>query len=218
MTVLMRVLAVVAHPDDEALGCGGALAKLTDDGHEAIVLLPTRRNDARGRDCWGELVGAFEQSCRLLGARPVILDPLLDETEATSQVHELQNRILPLVEDADFVFTHWPHDANQVHRGIARAVEIATRPFRRRRDVSLFEVPTSTDQTFGGTGAAAFTPTEYVVLSAEQACRKCEAVAAYATELAPGRTPTDIDRRLRFRGAEIGVDFAEAFVVARRFR
>lgn len=214
----MNYLAVVAHPDDEALGCGAALAKAVDDGHRAVVLLATRRCDPRGEASWPTLVESFRQSCDILGARAVVLDDLLPETDAEPRPDLLHERIVPWVEEADVVLTHWPGDVNQVHRGVAAAVEIATRPFRRRRDVSLFEIPTSTDQIFGGSAARAFAPNEYVVVSADQARRKCDAFAAYAGETAPGRTPADVERRLRLRGQEIGVEFAEAYVVARRFR
>jgi len=214
----VNYLAVVAHPDDEALGCGAALAKAVDDGHRAVVLLATRRCDPRGIASWASLVDAFHRSCDILGARPIALDDLLPETDAEPRPDLLHDRILPWVEQADVVLTHWPGDVNQVHRGISTAVEIATRPFRRRRDVSLFEIPTSTDQIFGGNSARVFAPNEYVVVSADQARRKCAAFAEYAGETAPGRSPDDIERRLRLRGQEIGVEFAEAFVVARRFR
>jgi len=211
----MNVLAVIAHPDDEALGCGGTLAKLADAGHTTTVLLPVRRCDPRGHANWLELASAFEKSCELLGASSVVLEELLDETRAEADVHLLHDAIAPHVERADLVLTHWTGDVNQVHRGVARAVEIATRPFRRRRNVSLFEIPTSTDQGFGG--GAAFNPSEYVLLDESHARRKCDAIALYGSEMAPGRTPEDVERQLRRRGAEIGARFAEAFVVARRF-
>ena len=212
-----RYLVVVAHPDDEALGCGGLIAKASDAGNEVRVLLATARCDPRGIAHWPALLRQFEQSCQLLGAAPILADPLLPETDAEPSPHRLTDLILPWVEEADAVLTHWPGDVNQVHRGVARAVEIATRPFRRRRDVSLFEVPTSTDQAFGGTSRLAFAPNEYVVLDASHARRKCEAVELYASEVVAGRTGDDIERRLRMRGAEIGATFAEAYSVARRF-
>jgi LmbE family N-acetylglucosaminyl deacetylase len=212
----MKVLAVIAHPDDEALGCGGRLAKHADAGDEVTVLLPIRRCDPRGVREWSRLISQLQRSCDLLGARFSLGDPLIDETEAEPRVHALHDVIAPMIEGADLVLTHWHGDVNQVHRGVSRAVEIATRPFRRRRDVSLFEVPSSTDQTFGDR-ARAFAPTEFVALTADQARRKIEAIAGYASEIAPGRRPEDIDRLLRVRGAQIGVEFAEAYVVGRRF-
>jgi LmbE family N-acetylglucosaminyl deacetylase len=213
----VNVLVVVAHPDDEVLGCGGTIRKLSDSGDDVSVMLATRRCDRRGRENWSALVEAFEESCALLGAKAVLGNALLDETQAEARVDQLHDAILPLVERANLVLTHWPGDVNQVHRGVARAVEIATRPFRRRRNVSCFEIPTSTDQVFGGT-TIAFQPTEYVLLTAAQVERKRTALAFYSTEMAPGRTPDDVERRMRFRGAEIGAEFAEAFVVARRFQ
>lgn len=209
----MRVAAVVAHPDDEVLGCGGTLARLAEEGHEVRVVLPLRRCDPRGREHWEPLVGAFRRACAHLGAVPEVLPTLLEETRAETHPHELHDAILPWVEWADTVFTHWPGDANQVHRGVARAVEVATRPFRRRRDVYLFEVPTSTEQGF----MPSFSPTAYALLARAHAERKCEAMALYGTEEAPGRRPADLLRRMELRGAEAGAEYAEAFAVARLF-
>ncbi|AHG90496.1 LmbE family protein [Gemmatirosa kalamazoonensis] len=213
----MRVLAVVAHPDDETLGCGGTLARLADEGNEVTALLALRRCDPRGVANWSALVECFERACALLGARAAVHDAPLDETLAETHPHELHDRVAPWVARADLVLTHWPGDVNQVHRGVARAVEIATRPFRRRVNVSLFEIPSSTDQTFGVAGAHAFLPNEFVLLGTDHVRRKCEAMALYSTEHAPGRTAADVERRLRVRGAEVGAEFAEAFAVARRF-
>jgi LmbE family N-acetylglucosaminyl deacetylase len=213
----MNVLAVVAHPDDEALGCGGTLARLADDGARVTVLLPLRRCDPRGRATWQQLLTSMRQSCEILGATLALPEHLMDETDAEPRVDQLHDAILPWVEQAELILTHWPGDVNQVHRGVARAVEIATRPFRRRRDVSCFEVPTSTEQVFG-IGGDQFRATEHVVLSAEHARRKCAAVEVYGAELVPGRLVPDVERRLRVRGSEIGAEFAEAFAVARRFR
>src|SRR5438128_7282815 len=112
-----RVLAVVAHPDDEALGCGGTLALLAGRGHAVDVLLPLRRCDPRGVEHWDALLAAFARSCAALGATPIVVDRPLDETRAETHVHELHDLVVPYVERADVILTHWPGDANQVHRG-----------------------------------------------------------------------------------------------------
>jgi len=214
----MKVVVVVAHPDDEALGCGGTIARWSAEGAAVTVLLPLKRRDPRGISAWDALLTGFERSCEALGATPALPAALMNETDAETRLNELHDVILPWIERADLVLTHWPGDVNQVHRGVSRAVEIATRPFRRRRDVSCFEVPTSTEQGFGGAMATPFAPNEYVVLTEAHVRAKLKALDCYPSELDRGRRPEDVERRLRLRGSEIGGDYAEAFVVARRFR
>ncbi len=209
----MRVVVVIAHPDDETLGCGGTLARLVDEGHPVRVVLPLRRSDPRGVEHWDAILEDFHAACAVLGVEPVVPAPMLEESSVDAEVRELHDVVLPHVEWAETVFTHWPGDVHQVHRGVARAVEIATRPFRRRRNVYACEVPTSTDQAF----AQSFSPQMFVKLEHSHVTRKLEAMACYSTESAPGRDIVDLERRLQVRGAEIGVTYAESFVVARQF-
>jgi len=208
-----KVLVVIAHPDDETLGCGGTVRKITEAGAEVTVILALRRNDPRGRENWDRLIAALHEASGLLGAQAVVLDPLLWEPQAEPEVHLLHDALLPWVEAADVVFTHWPGDVNQAHRGVARAIEIATRPFRRRRDVYLFEIPTSTDQAFFQT----YSPNTWFALTESQCKVAARAMGLYQGEHDPGRTAGDLLRRQEMRGAQIGVAYAEAFVVIRRF-
>jgi LmbE family N-acetylglucosaminyl deacetylase len=209
----VRVAVVIAHPDDDVIGCGGTLARLIDEGNEVRVFLPLRRSDPRGEEHWDEILKHFSIACAVLGTTPVVGDPLLEERSADAEIRDLHDVVLPTVEWADTVFTHWQGDVHQVHRAVSRAVEVATRPFRRRRNVYLFEVGTSTDQSF----ERLFSPQLFVPLRNGHVKRKLEAMACYVTEGAPGRDVDDLERRMRVRGTEIGVEYAEAFVVARKF-
>ena len=42
MTGTLRLMAVLAHPDDESLGTGGSLAKYGSEGVETYVVAATR--------------------------------------------------------------------------------------------------------------------------------------------------------------------------------
>ena len=45
----LRLMAVLAHPDDESLGFGGTLAKYAAEGVEVFVLAATRGDAGRYR-------------------------------------------------------------------------------------------------------------------------------------------------------------------------
>jgi len=42
-----RLMAVLAHPDDESLGVGGALAKYASEGVDVFLLTATRGDNSR---------------------------------------------------------------------------------------------------------------------------------------------------------------------------
>jgi LmbE family N-acetylglucosaminyl deacetylase len=45
---MKKLLIVAAHPDDEVLGCFGAVARFVKEGHEAYTLVLGRGKSARG--------------------------------------------------------------------------------------------------------------------------------------------------------------------------
>ena len=208
-----KIAVIIAHPDDEVLGCGGTISRLVEMGHQVRVVLAIRRNDDRGLAEWNNLISSMHLACKLLGAEAIILEDLMDEQMVEFQLSKLHDKILPYIEWAEIIFTHFSNDVNQVHRAVSRAVEIGTRPFRRRKEVLLFEVPTSTDQGFLQT----FSPNIYCVLSEQHVAKKCQALQFYTSEIAIGRDKQNIIAKLSNRGAESGVDYAEAFMLARGF-
>ena len=150
----------------------------------------------------------------MLGAGAESVSTTMSMKEPEGPLRELHDLLQPSIEWCDTVFTHWHGDVNQMHRVVSRAVELATRPFRRRKDVFLFEVPTSSEQTYSG---AAFAPNTYVSLNESQCAAKCAAMELYPEERAPGRTARDLRRRLELRGSEAGLEYAEAFTAVRLF-
>ena len=208
-----RILCVVAHADDEVLGCGATVARVAEAGAEVRVLLPVKEGSGRGIINADAKARNFAKSVRLLGAHPVIPEDAITEVEAEFSTMALHAVIEPWIEWCDVVLTHWHEDVHQTHRAIARVVEIATRPFRRHRHVIQFEVPTSTDQGYRNT----FLPNLFVRVEERHVARKAAAMAVYTTEQCAGRSAESVRRRALLIGERYGVDFAEAFAVARTF-
>lgn len=218
------VLVVAAHPDDEALGCGGALRRHAAAGHPVRAVHLTdgvgSRRDASPDDVRRRR-RASERAASVLGfewlARGDFPDNALDSVpllEIVRFVEDAVRRARPTV-----VYTHHGGDLNVDHRLAFRATLTALRPApdAPRPEIRAFEVPSSTEWSHPAVGPA-FTPSLFLDVSAHWD-RKREALECYREELrAPPhpRSPEGVDALARWRGAQAGLERAEAFDVVRR--
>jgi LmbE family N-acetylglucosaminyl deacetylase len=124
----LRLLCVLAHPDDESLGCGGTLAKYAAEGVETYLVTATRGERGRiGADRPGpEIAGPIRErelraAAEVLGIRELALLGYLDADldradalEASSKIAALVRRIRPQVVvtfGADGSYGHVDHVA-----------------------------------------------------------------------------------------------------------
>jgi LmbE family N-acetylglucosaminyl deacetylase len=218
----MNVLIVVAHPDDEALGAGGTLARHSQNGdHVSIVILADGESSRHGYHQDG--IMARQQSAaraaQALGARaPQLLglpDNALDSLPLLHVVQKLEpffRSIKPAI-----VYTHHPHDLNIDHRIVANAVLIACRPISGSpvRAIYTFETASSTEWSIPG--ALAFSPRRFVDISATLNA-KIAALQCYDSEMRQFPHPRSyeaVEALARWRGATVGLAAAEAFEVQR---
>lgn len=208
-----NVLIVVAHPDDETIGCGGTISRLQSSGCEVKVLLPLRGQLEKDAALWDARIERFQTAVEILGATPCVLDDPVSEEQADLRLPEVVGSMQPFIAWADVVFTHWIQDTHQSHRALSRAVEIGTRPFRAKKHTILFETPSSTDQGF----FSSFCPNLHVRISEADLRKKTKAMSVYEDQYAAGRVPADLENYARYRGVQVGESAAEAFFVARSF-
>jgi LmbE family N-acetylglucosaminyl deacetylase len=115
------------------------------------------------------------------------------------------------------VFTHHPGDVHADHRLVSQSVSYATRLLGHGelRRVLQFEVLSSTEQQDGQ--VVPFQPTVFQDVSGFVEA-KCEALAIYHYELFDRPHPRSahgIRTLAQFRGLQVGVEHAEAFVLSR---
>lgn len=225
------ILIVAAHPDDEALGCGGTMAKLASAGaavhvafladgvsarssREAVELLPEQGHKLDARRA------AAHQAGDVLGAATVSFDDLPDNRLDSIPLLEITQRVEVLIarHRPTMVLTHHAGDLNIDHRRVHQAVVTACRPQRGHpvRTLLTFEVPSSTEWQPPASGAV-FAPNWFVDIS-ETLDRKLKALDAYAAELRDWPHPRSrqgVEHLARWRGATVGCEAAEAFMLAR---
>lgn len=226
---LNRVLVVAAHPDDEVLGCGGTIARHADEGDQVQVLVvaegATSRLQKRDRlQADGELSTLAQSAHRagsILGAAGVELldlpDNRLDSLDRLDLIKLIEQRIDR--HQPQVVYVHHAGDVNVDHRRLHEAVVTACRPTPGHpvKRLLSFEVASSTEWQPPGS-ASAFQPNWFVDISA-QCQRKREALEAYISEMRPwphARSLKAVEYLARWRGAQVGVEAAEAFSLLRQ--
>ena len=222
------IFIVAAHPDDEVLGCGGTIARHADAGDQVRVLIvaegATSRQQQRDRvQATGELSAlaqAAQKAGAILGAKGVELldlpDNRLDSLDRLDLIKQIELRIER--HQPQVVYVHHAGDVNIDHRRLHEAVVTACRPTPGQpvKRLLSFEVASSTEWQPPGS-APAFQPNWFVDISA-QWLRKREALEAYASEMRPwphARSIQAVEHLARWRGAQVGVEAAEAFCLLR---
>jgi LmbE family N-acetylglucosaminyl deacetylase len=223
----LRVLTVAAHPDDEILGCGGAMAAHAGRGDQVSILILgeglTSRAATRA-DADLSALPDLKRDARSAAAAIGVSDVTLldfpdnrfdsvDLLDVIKAVEAIKARVSP-----DVVYVHHWGDLNIDHRVTFEAVMTAFRPLPGEPPVAIyaFEVPSSTG--WGAPSAAsAFVPTHYVDIGA-LVDKKIDAMESYASERRAWphpRAPEALRAYARYRGSQIGVEAAEGFVTVR---
>jgi len=221
------ILILAAHPDDEVLGCGGTIAKLSNEGaivHVAFFADGVFSRTGQQADLQIDLAArrkAAEKSCEILGVQTVSFGDLPDNRLDTIPLLELTQAVEALIAKHRpvMVFTHHAGDLNIDHRRLHEAVVTACRPQQGNpvKTLLCFEVPSSSEWQLPGS-APAFTPNWFSDIS-YTLDRKLAALDIYSEELRAWPHPRSrqgVQHLAHWRGATVGVDAAEAFILGRQ--
>jgi LmbE family N-acetylglucosaminyl deacetylase len=221
------ILILAAHPDDEVLGCGGTIAKFADNGaivHVAFLADGVFSRPGNQTEQLEELSirrSAAQKACDILGVKALSFGNFPDNRMDTVAMLEITKAVEELITEQrpDTVFTHHAGDVNIDHRRIHEAVVTACRPQSGHpvKTLLCFEVPSSTEWQLP-CSAPNFAPNWFVDISGTLD-RKLAALDAYAAELRNWPHPRSrqgVEHLARWRGATVGADAAEAFLLGRQ--
>jgi LmbE family N-acetylglucosaminyl deacetylase len=224
----MTILVIVAHPDDEVLGCGATIAKWSDLGESVHILIMaegvTSRDVVRNTNINHQelllLKKSAEDARKVLGAVSTKLlnfpDNRMDALNLLDVIKEIEKEIDRLRPHT--VVTHHSGDLNIDHRIIHEAVITACRPQPGHtvNRILAFEVVSSTEWQSTGSNAI-FQPNlfEDVSITID---RKIKALKSYEAEMRKwphARSLKNVEYLARWRGASVGCEAAEAFMLIR---
>lgn len=202
-----KVVCFGGHPDDPESGCGGTLAKLAAKGHDVTIIYLTTGEAGIDGKSHNEAAAIRKQeainACTILKTKYVFVGQIDGDTIMdNSWLEKVQQLIAD--EKPDLVFTHWPVDSHKDHQ-VASMLMIQTWVRSGKKfPLYFFEVCTG-EQTM------IFRPTDYVDITDTQE-QKRQAVYCHKSQDPPGIYACGHTAMEDFRGRELGVKAAEAFV------
>ena len=216
------VLVVAAHTDDEALGCGGTIARQVSKGDAVFAVFladgVTSRPDAT-REELEQRNSAAAKAHEILGIKKAYMlgfpDNRMDSIPLLDIVQKLEcvlDEVKPQV-----IYTHHCGDLNVDHRITHQAVLTACRPVPGAsvKEIYAFEVLSATE--WNSPGLNPFIPNVFIDISAHLDI-KMKALAAYELEMRGephARSLVNARRLADFRGNCVGVSAAEGLSLVR---
>jgi len=208
----LTIIAIGAHGDDIELACGGSLSKAVNNGHNVIMVIVTGVDSidhkAQSIRSNGNAEKEAKSAAQILGVTKLIIlgyqDTLVPySADLIAKLDDIMNE-----HDPDIIFTHFVFDTHQDHIRTAHSTISAA---RRQNTILLYEPINPSGQ-----GYIAFRPQVYVDIS-KTIDQKINSLKAHKSQY---KKYTDkwiegVTARAKFRGFEMGTDYAECFEVVR---
>lgn len=216
---MKKVLVIAPHPDDEVLGCGGTIMNHVKNGDQVYLCIVTRAYTPDwSEDFIKEREKEIEKSKAILGVNKVFFLNFPTAKLDTISQKEINKSIEEVVIETGAEVVLIPHqgDLHADHRIVFLSSLVATRPNQKNsvKKVLSYEVLSETNW---GDAIFPFVPNTYVNIS-DTIKGKVEAMEAYKSEIKKYPHPRSsemITCLAQKRGGEVGLKFAEAFLLIR---
>ena len=217
-----NILVIAPHPDDEVLGCGATMKKLANEGRHVFVLIMSRGTPKHYTD---ERIENVRQEAReahnLLGVKETLFFDYHAPELDTVPLAELSRSIAQVIQEKKIYTLFLPHrgDIHNDHSLVFKAGMVAARPVGSFtvKDVYCYETLSETEWA-APFGDDTFIPSLFVNITSSFD-QKLRAMECYKSQLRAFPNPRSLENMealAKFRGATIGFERAEAFIVIRQ--
>jgi len=218
-----KILIVAAHPDDEILGCGGTVMRLSNEGNDVYTLLLSK--GAKSRKGFtdkhlNELNSQIKKANKIMNVKGFYIYDFPDNKFDSVPLLDIVKTIEKAIEEIkpNIIFTHFKNDLNIDHRLTYKAVITATRPIENSfvKTIYSFEILSSTEWNYPFT----FVPNVFFNIE-DTLDKKIEAIKCYKNEIREYPHPRSIkgiEILAQKRGMEIGLKVAEGFCLVRKIK
>tara|TARA_R100000664_G_scaffold34158_1_gene54458 strand:+ start:8185 stop:8835 length:651 start_codon:yes stop_codon:yes gene_type:complete len=213
---MSNVLVLAAHPDDETLGCGATIAKLSHEGHNVSLLTFTDGTGARGEGL-GDRNKKLDAVSDILGISDYKAGNFPDnEMDSVSLLSVCKFIEQSVTKTPDIILTHHPGCLNIDHVTVYRATMTVFRPQNGTGiDIMSYFVPSSTDYN----PVSNFAANTYIDVG-NYVDKKIKVLEeCYAEEMREEphtRSIIGVINRMITDGSEVGLQYAEKFQTFRR--
>ncbi|HPF47786.1 MAG TPA: PIG-L family deacetylase [Emcibacteraceae bacterium] len=221
---MKNILVVAAHPDDEALGAAGTLARHAAAGDAVHIAFLADGEGARGdKEGLEKRRKAARAAAKVIGAQNVSFYDFPDNRMDSIALLDVAQCIEEIIDQVNpqIIYTHHGGDLNIDHQITHRAVLTACRPMPGSQVEAVygFEVLSSTEWASPDQDAA-FRPSHHVDIASywEQKKKSLECYADEMRDFPHVRSYKAVEALATIRGAQVGLTMAESFTVIRQIK
>jgi N-acetylglucosamine malate deacetylase 1 len=217
-----RVLVVAPHPDDETLGVGGTIAKLSSQGYEVNILVVSGHlPPLYERSDYDRTVKEANKAFNILGVSKSNFLEMPCTMIGDLPIHEVNQKISDAIFDIkpNIVFCPYP-DRHIDHRLIFDSVMVATRPVGMGKKIETVAAYETLSETHWNAPHIEpnFTP-NWVIDISNFIEVKIEALNCFKSQISDFPSPRSIEAvegLAKFRGTQAGFGFGEGFHIIRK--
>ena len=217
----MTVLVLAPHPDDEVLGCGGTIAKYTENGDDVYVAIVTKGREPLFS---AEQVENVRNEClkadRFLGVKETIFMDFPAAMIENVLRYKFNEAFIQLVQKIKPDVVYIPHrgDMQLDHKMVVDAAMVALRPKYQHVVKKIYAYETLSETGWDIPNVTnEFIPNVYNNIS-KFMDKKIEAMQMFKTQLSAypaARSLRAVEALAMYRGATVNMNAAEAFYIVR---